>query len=133
VYLAVDYEAGLIKLAENRQNALTPSPTKFSSASAHCESRKLSAGTIAAIVLGVILGLALLIGAAIYLRRRHRRQQSQREKVVQHNSSQPEHRTSITEYSPIIEEPLSPELPGGGMTHELPSPDSSHSPRPLRV
>jgi hypothetical protein len=61
VYLAVDYEARVIKLAEIRQNAVTSSPVRFPSADTDCTSNKLSAGTKAAIALGVVVGLGLMI------------------------------------------------------------------------
>ncbi|CAO2657867.1 Nn.00g071270.m01.CDS01 [Neocucurbitaria sp. VM-36] len=74
IYLAVDYDAQLIQLAEVNQNAGTPSPARFSSVSTGCPPKtKLAGGTIAAYVLGVIVGLALIGGAAYCLFRRRRR------------------------------------------------------------
>jgi hypothetical protein len=128
VYLAVDYEAGLIKLADVRQNAITPSPARFPSADADCKSAGFSAGSIAAIVLGVVVGISLMIVAGYYLRRRRARQRHQSEKITQHSVSLPEPRASVAESSPMIGAPLSPELSGEGRTHELPSPNGGYPP-----
>jgi len=123
----VDYEAGLIKLAEVRQNAVTPSPVRFPSAVAGCGDSKLSTGAIAAIVLGVVVGLALLIGAAYYLRRRRRNQPVQPSLETQqlHPPSEPQppmvedHTTMGT---PLVRSEVSSE----GRTYELPSPNGGH-------
>jgi hypothetical protein len=128
VYLAVDYEAGLIKLADVKQNAVTPSPVKFPSAYSHCTNSKMTAGTIAAIVLGVVLGLALLAGVGYCVRRRRRRLRNRLDKAVQHESSPPGDRASVTEIRPVIGSPLGLELSGEGKTHELPSPNSGYPP-----
>lgn len=128
VYLAVDYEAGLIKLADVRQNAITPSPARFPSADTDCKKAGFSAGSIAAIVLGVVVGIALMIVAGYYLRRRRARQRHQSEKITQHSDPLPEPRASVAESSPMIGAPLSPELSGEGRTHELPSPNGGYPP-----
>lgn len=121
VYLAVDYEAGLIKLADVRQSTVTPSPVKFSSAHAGCKKAKLVGGTIAAIVLGAIVALALISGVAYYLRKRQRKRQlqhhhqehNQRDDMDgDNNQTVPDTRTSITEISPTIGALLSLELSG---------------------
>jgi hypothetical protein len=61
VYLAVDYEARVIKLAEVRQNAATPSPVRFPSAGTDCTRNKLSASTKVAIGLGLVVCLVMMI------------------------------------------------------------------------
>jgi hypothetical protein len=79
VYLAVDYEAQQLQLAEVIQNDVTPSPVRFLSTNIGCDNTKLSAGTIAAIVLGVVIGLTLLGGVGyILFRRRHKARNLQR-------------------------------------------------------
>jgi hypothetical protein len=137
VYLAIDYEAGLIKLADVRQSTVTPSPVKFSSANAGCKKAKLVGGTIAAIVLGAIVALALISGVAYYLRKRqrkpqlqdHHQQHNQRDDMDGDNTQTvPDTRPSVTEINPTIGTPLSPELSGEGKTYELPSPNGGYPP-----
>jgi hypothetical protein len=70
----VDYDAKEIRLAEVTQNEVTPSPANFVSTSTKCGGSDLGTGTIVAIVLGVIVGLALMGGLAYCLYRRRPRQ-----------------------------------------------------------
>jgi hypothetical protein len=70
----VNYDAEEIQLAEVTQNEVTPSPANFASADAKCGDSGLSTGTIAAIVLGTVVGLALIGGFTYCLFRKRRRQ-----------------------------------------------------------
>jgi hypothetical protein len=72
VYLAVDYEARVIKLAEVRQNAVTPSPVRFPSAGTDCTRNKLSASTKVAIGLGLVVCLVLMIVTWIFYEKKRR-------------------------------------------------------------
>ncbi|ERF72359.1 hypothetical protein EPUS_06115 [Endocarpon pusillum Z07020] len=68
VYLAVDYDAKRFKLARQIQRDVTPNPVHLSP----CSSNKLGVGSIAAIVIGSVLGLliALLLWSGWYFRKR---------------------------------------------------------------
>ncbi|KAF7510332.1 hypothetical protein GJ744_006828 [Endocarpon pusillum] len=68
VYLAVDYDAKRFKLARQIQRDVTPNPAHLSP----CSSKKLGGGSIAAIVIGSVLGLliALLLWSGWYFRKR---------------------------------------------------------------
>jgi LPXTG-motif cell wall-anchored protein len=112
----VDYDAQEIYLAEVTQNNVTPSPARFDSASTACESPKLSQGTIAAIVLGSIVGVALIGGSGYWFLRRRR----MRNLINLEN----QHRPTIVEREPSLYLPFQQyELPVERRTSELPSPD----------
>ncbi|KAL6708796.1 hypothetical protein ACN47E_002203 [Coniothyrium glycines] len=72
VYLAVDYEARKIHLAEVTQSDVTPSPVRFASVDTTCTSSKLSTGLIVAIVLGAVLSLTLIGGLAYMFFSKHK-------------------------------------------------------------
>ncbi|KAF1851418.1 uncharacterized protein K460DRAFT_329459 [Cucurbitaria berberidis CBS 394.84] len=144
VYLAVDYEARQIQLADVNQNEITPSPVKFISASTGCtKSTKLAGGTIAAIVLGIVVGLSLIGGAGYYLFRRRKRRVNQPGPDTSDIVSSPmEPCASVTERSPINENQLHRwELSGERRTSELSSPNGGYpppsprapAPPPLRI
>jgi hypothetical protein len=61
-------------VAEVTQNEITPAPAKFASAHKTCGGPALGAGTIAAIVLGSVIGMVLIAGLAYCFFRRRRRQ-----------------------------------------------------------
>ena len=73
----MDYDANEIRLAEATQNEVTPSPANFASIRTDCSGSGLGAGAIAAVVLGVTIGLAL-IGSLTYCLYRKRRSQTVR-------------------------------------------------------
>ena len=138
----MDYDAQMIQLAEVNQNAGTPSPARFSFASTGCTQKtRLAGGTIAAIVLGVLVGLALIGGAAYYLIRRRRRraitQPSQIPNTSENVSSPVGARSSqlFTGGSPVNavyafsgEQPNRWELSGERRTSELSSPNGGYPP-----
>jgi hypothetical protein len=136
VYLAVDYDAQVIKLAEVKQNGVTPFPVRFASADVGCSNSKLSGASIAAIVLGILVGLALIIGAGVCARGRRRKQRNQIEKLAQHHAPPPEPLTIFTDANPVDGASLSQEMSGERRTFELWSPNGGHadaSPRAQHV
>jgi LPXTG-motif cell wall-anchored protein len=152
VYLAVDYEAQQLQLAEVNQNDVTPSPVRFLSADAGCGKIRLSAGAIAAIVLGVVFGLALLGGIGYFLFRRRRRARNQQRLQSQPEMQNdpypgPEANTPLTQHATNDShrnqqdelERRDSELPGVRRTFELESPNGGHPPpspteqRPLQT
>jgi hypothetical protein len=62
----------VIKLAEVRQNAVTPSPVRFPSAGTDCTRNKLSASTKVAIGLGLVVCLVLMIVTWIFYEKKRR-------------------------------------------------------------
>lgn len=72
----MDYDAQQIQLAEVTQKNVTPSPARFDGASTACKSPTLSKGTIAAVVLGGVVGLALIGGLGYWVLRRRKRRNS---------------------------------------------------------
>ena len=132
----MDYDAQQIHLAEVTQKNVTPSPARFDSASTACKSSRLSKGTIAAIVLGGVVGLALIVGLGYWVFRRRKRQNSpksekeQRPMVIER---EPSLNVAFQRYELPVERRTS-ELssPNGGLPFPLPPP-SPHAPysRPL--
>lgn len=126
VYLAVDYEAQVIKLAEVKQNAVTPYPVHFQSSKAGCSGSKLAGASIAAIVLGVVIGLALIICAGYCIRRQRGKQGDHVEKAMQHNTPPIEQLAIATNLGLADGTPLSQEISGERRTFELWSPNGGH-------
>lgn len=115
----MDYDAQEIHLAEVTQNNVTPSPVRFDSASTACS--KLSRGTIAAIVLGSLVGLALLAGLGYWFLRRKKRRSSVNLKD--------KHRPMVMEREPSLNTRFEQyELPVERRISELPSPNGGLPP-----
>lgn len=142
VYLAVDYEAGSIQLAEVNQNKVTPDPTPFSSTYAHCKKKNLSGGTIAAIALGAFLGLVVIIltGYCIYKKRRKTTTDpapkttaspsAEDIEILPHAERVTSYTSDLT-YAPAAQDggPLQRwEISGERRTFELPSPNGGYPP-----
>jgi hypothetical protein len=109
----VDYDAKQIQLAEVTQNDVTPFPVRFDSA-APCRSPTISKGAIAAIVLGSIVGLALICGLGYWFFRRSRR----RALPDAQNTPHP----VVNEIEPVTNSPWQKfEMPGERRTSELPT------------
>jgi hypothetical protein len=117
----------VIKLAEVKQNAVTPFPVRFGIADVGCSNSKLSGASIAAIVLGILVGLALIIGAGFCARSRRRKQRNQIETLAQHHAPPPEPLTIFTDANPVDSTSLSQEMSGERRTFELWSPSGGHA------
>jgi hypothetical protein len=109
----VNYDAQQIQLAEVTQNDVTPSPVRFDSA-APCTDPTLSKGAIAAIVLGSLVGLALICGLGYWVFRRSRRRNLPDAQNIP--------RPVINEIEPVPNSPWQKyEMPGERRTSELPA------------
>jgi hypothetical protein len=139
-------------VAEVTQNEVTPAPAKFASVDKACKVSVLGAGTIAAIVLGSVIGLAL-IGRLAYCFFRRRRRQTARHAVDAPKDTElqdypiPVAEPAITDRNQLQREitagdtsrpppqvtqgadnPLVPEMSGDRRTFELETPNCGYPP-----
>lgn len=130
-------------LSQVRQSAIAPSPTIFPSAT-NCKTSKLGGGSIAAILLGTLVGLGAIAGIVYFLRRK-RRSSTQKpspdttqvpdQEELSNSSAGPGQDTTFVQCAPFElsserrTSELGPEMaaPNGG--HPPPSPHAPRSPR----